>query len=193
MRFSYVAAILLILITDQISKWWVVEHVIKSRALPDRADASGMPFLQWLITAQERMPYVQVDLLPFFNVVMVWNKGISFGLFNSHSDYGPVLLLVLATVIVIAFTIWLRRTDSMLIASGLVLIIGGALGNMLDRIRFGAVADFLDFHIAGLHWPAFNVADSTICIGIAMLLIHGLFFDPKKHSTAGKEAAPHDA
>lgn len=193
MRLSHSATIFLVFISDQISKWWVVEHILKSRALPERADASGMPFLQWLVTAQDRMPYVQVDLLPFFNLVMVWNKGISFGLFNGSTVYGPLLLLALAAVIVVAFILWLRRADNLLTASGLVLIIGGALGNMLDRVRFGAVADFLDFYIAGLHWPAFNIADSAICVGIAMLLIHGLFSDRKKDNTAGKEAASHDA
>ena len=192
MRLAHFLTILFIFIADQTSKWWVVEHIIKSRALPERADASGMPFLQWLMTtAQDRMPYVQIDVLPFFNLVMVWNKGISFGLFNESTAYGPLLLLIAATIIVISFCLWLRRTDSALVASGLVLIIGGALGNMLDRVRFGAVADFLDFHVAGLHWPAFNIADSAICIGIAMLLIHGLFFEAKKDTTAGKEASPH--
>ncbi len=193
MRLPHFAAIFLIFFSDQVSKWWVVEHVVKSRVLPERADASGMPFLQWLLTAQDRMPYTQIDILPFFNLVMVWNKGISFGLFNGDTTYGPLLLLTLATGIVVAFIVWLHRTNSPLTACGLIFIIGGALGNMLDRVRFGAVADFLDFHVAGWHWPAFNIADSTICIGIAMLLIHSLFFEPKPHPSAGKEATPHDA
>jgi signal peptidase II len=192
MRIAHLTTIALIFIADQISKWWVIEHIIKSRVLPERMDASGMPFLQWLTTAQGQLPYVQIDLLPFFNLVMVWNKGISFGLFNDHSTYGPLLLIILACIIVAVFCVWLRRTTSALTAAGLVLIIGGALGNMLDRVRFGAVADFLDFHLFGYHWPAFNIADSAICIGIAMLLIYSLFFETKtkKDNPAANEAAP---
>lgn len=73
-----------------------------------------------------------------------------------------------------------------MVAMALSLIIGGALGNVLDRLRFGAVADFLDFHLGNLHWPAFNVADSAICIGIALLLTHSLFFDPKRSEGVSK-------
>ena len=172
----------LVFLTDQISKWWVVEHMIKSQVLPMREDSSAMPLLQWMIaTPQEQMPFAKIEILPFFNMVMVWNKGISFGLFNDHSNDGPLILTLLAMVIVVAFGIWLFRTGSAMIAAALALIIGGALGNVLERIRFGAVADFLDFHLGDLHWRAFNVADSAICIGIALLLIHSLFFDPKRN------------
>lgn len=178
-----VLIVFLVLIADQISKWWIVERVIKPRILPPEADASAMPFLQWLITAQEQMGFTRIDILPFFNIVMVWNKGVSFGLFNDHSDYGPLILTLLAGVIAVIFSIWLTRSKNAVISLSLALIIGGALGNMLDRIRFGAVADFLDFHLFGAHWPAFNVADSAITVGIAILLIHSLFFD-KKHQEA---------
>ncbi|MGZ9097582.1 MAG: signal peptidase II [Micavibrio sp.] len=178
--------VLLIFVADQVSKWWVVEQIMKSRALPTTSDASAMPFLQWLITAQDAMPFVKIEILPFFNLVMVWNKGVSFGLFNSDSDFGPMLLILLAAVIVVVFGAWLARTKKPVIALSLSLIIGGALGNVIDRIRFQAVADFLDFHAFGFHWPAFNIADSAITIGIGILLIYGLFFEPKH-----KEATPH--
>ena len=180
MKTGPLGLIALVFLTDQISKWWVVERIIKTRVLPLREDSSAMPLLQWMITpGQDRMPYTQIEILPFFNIVMVWNRGISFGLFNEHGN-GPLALTVLAMIIVATFGVWLFRTGSAMIAAALALIIGGALGNVLDRVRFGAVADFLDFHIGALHWPAFNVADSAICIGIALLLIHGLFLDPKR-------------
>ena len=75
---------------------------------------------------------------------------------------------------VVCLVIWLRRTDQMLIGLGLGLVIGGATGNVIDRIRFGAVVDFLDFHLAGYHWPAFNVADAAICVGAVLMLADGL-------------------
>ncbi len=75
---------------------------------------------------------------------------------------------------VIGLVLWLRRTDQLLTGLGLGLVIGGAAGNVVDRIRFGAVVDFLDFHLAGYHWPAFNVADAAICVGAALMLADGL-------------------
>lgn len=180
MRLSALISILVIFAADQISKWWIIELVLKPVVLPTSADASAMPFFQWLTTIQAPLPFVKIEVLPFFNTVMVWNKGISFGMFGDHGPYGPVILMMIAAAIIAGFLIWLSRSTHPLTSAGIVMIVGGAIGNLLDRVRFGAVADFLDFHVAGLHWPAFNVADSTICIGIAMLLIHGLFFDNKK-------------
>ena len=77
---------------------------------------------------------------------------------------------------------WLRRVDHLITASGLGLIIGGAMGNVIDRARFGAVIDFLDFHALGWHWPAFNVADSAIFVGAVLLLVDGLLM-PRRDST----------
>ena len=111
---------------------------------------------------------------PFFNLVVVWNRGVSFGMFDSASASGPWLLSGLALAVVVALLVWLRRIDHPLAAVALGLIIGGALGNVVDRIRFGAVVDFLDFHALGYHWPAFNVADSAICVGAVLLLVDGL-------------------
>lgn len=179
--------VLLIFVADQVSKWWIVERVMKPEALPKTVDASAMPFLQWLTTAQDQMVFVKLHVLPFFNLVMVWNKGVSFGLFNQDSEMGPMILTVLSLAIAIGFGFWLARAKSPTLCLALSMIIGGALGNVIDRIRFGAVADFLDFHLFGYHWPAFNLADSAICIGIAILLIHSLFFDKKP-----KEASPNE-
>ena len=94
----------------------------------------------------------------------------------------PWLLSGLALAVVVALGFWLRRVAHPLVGVALGLIIGGALGNVIDRVRFGAVVDFLDFHALGYHWPAFNVADSAICVGAALLLVDGLLA-PRRQST----------
>jgi signal peptidase II len=128
--------------------------------------------------ASKAMVLAMVDepvvVTPFFNLVLVWNRGVSFGMLDSGGIGTPWLLSGLALAVVVALVLWLRRVDQKLTAIGLGLVIGGALGNVIDRIRFGAVFDFLDFHLAGYHWPAFNVADSAIVIGAAVLLADGL-------------------
>ncbi len=111
---------------------------------------------------------------PFFNLVLVWNRGVSFGMFNSGGAFAPWLLSGLALAVVVGLLVWLKRSDQLLTGLGLGLVIGGALGNMIDRIRFGAVVDFLDFHLAGWHWPAFNLADAGICVGAVLMLADGL-------------------
>ena len=116
---------------------------------------------------------------PFFNLVLVFNPGISFGLFQNLG--GPWILIALTTLITAGLLIWLLR-DKGLGQSGSValgLAIGGAIGNLIDRLRLGAVVDFLDFHLAGFHWPAFNVADSAISIAMVLILWRS-FFAPAK-------------
>lgn len=163
----------LLIIFDQVSKWFVSEHFIRG--------TEPMGLMAWLMDAPDRLPYGEVAVLPFFNFVMVWNKGISFGLFNNETDYGPLILIVLSLLVTIWFGIWLTRCQNKMQCAGLVLVISGAVGNMIDRMRFGAVADFLDFHVFGYHWPAFNVADSCIVVGVVILMIHALFFEKTLH------------
>jgi signal peptidase II len=175
-----------VFLADQLSKWWVLEQLIKPLILPERSDSSALPFIPWLFAVQAQMPFARIEVFPFFNIVMAWNKGMSFGLFNSHGIAGTIALSAIALTIITAFGIWLYRSKSALLSLGLSLIIGGALGNLCDRARFGAVADFLDFHAFGLHFWAFNIGDSGICVGIALLLIHSLFFDPKIKQAASQ-------
>lgn len=113
-----------------------------------------------------------VEVTPFFNLVMVWNRGVSFGMFQS-GEAGRWLLSALALAIVAGLFLWLRRVDAWWLAAGLGGIIGGALGNVFDRLWYdeGAVADFFDFHVAGWHWPAFNVADAAIVVGVGLILL----------------------
>jgi signal peptidase II len=133
---------------DQLSKWWIVAKLMS----PPRV----------------------IELAPFANLVMVWNTGITFGLLGD-TQWGRWAFAVLALAIVAILLSWLARAIYRRTAVALGLVIGGAIGNVIDRIRWGAVADFLDFHVAGWHWPAFNVADSAIVVGVALLLLEALF------------------
>jgi len=110
-----------------------------------------------------------VTVTPFFNLVEVWNHGVSFGMFNKLA-YGKWLLSGMAIIITLILLRWLFRTNDRLTAIALSLIIGGAIGNTIDRLRFGAVADYLDFHAFGYHWPAFNFTDTAIFIGVVFLV-----------------------
>lgn len=136
-------------VLDQVSKTWILESVMN----PPRV----------------------IEIAPFFNIVLAWNRGVSFGMFNTVTDHGPLILTGLAVVIVIALSVWLWRATSMLSVVALGLVIGGAVGNVVDRQIHGAVVDFLDFHAFGYHWPAFNIADSAICVGAAILILESLF------------------
>jgi signal peptidase II len=154
------AAILIVL--DQLSKWWMVERVMR-------------PVGVW------ETPFyspTRIEVAPFFDLVMAWNRGVSFGMFNNDGAWNAVALSVLSVVIVIGLVIWLRKVESTHLTLALGAIIGGALGNVIDRVRWGAVADFLDFHVMGYHWPAFNLADSAITVGAAVLVLDALFARP---------------
>jgi signal peptidase II len=117
----------------------------------------------------------------FFNLVLTLNRGMSFGLLNAGGGRNAVLFSLAAAVIVAGLIYWLSRVSSALLAVAIGLIIGGAVGNVVDRIRHGAVVDFLDFHIRYWHWPAFNLADSAICLGVAMMLLDGLLLHREVH------------
>ena len=121
------------------------------------------------------------QVTPFFNIVLIYNRGMSFGLFNGAGGLNALLFSLVAAAIVTVLIYWLSRVESPLLAVAIGLIIGGAIGNVIDRIRLGAVVDFLDFHIGSWHWPAFNVADSAICVGVAVMLLDGLLLRREAH------------
>lgn len=134
----------------------------------------------WWLDVAARYP-AGIEITPFFNLVMVWNRGVSFGLFNSGEAATQAWLLsAFAAALCVVLFLWLRRTHKLIVGLGLGLVLGGAVGNIIDRVRFGAVADFLDFHAFGWHWPAFNVADSAIVVGVGCLLADSLFTGPEK-------------
>lgn len=115
-----------------------------------------------------------IPVTPFFNLVYALNRGASFGLFSSQSSWGPWLLSAFTIAVLIGLMVWLMRATDRMLSIALGLIIGGAIGNLIDRLSQGAVVDFLDFHVAGWHWPAFNVADSAITVGVAIILYQSL-------------------
>jgi signal peptidase II len=120
-------------------------------------------------------PYEPVVVTPFFNLVLVWNRGVSFGMLAGHGAWGPWLLTAMAAAIGAFLIVWLWRETRAVTRAALWLVLAGAVGNVIDRLRFGAVVDFLDFHAFGYHWPAFNVADSAIVVGAGLILLDSLW------------------
>ncbi len=116
------------------------------------------------------------EVIPgFFNIVHVRNPGSAFGMFsNSSSGFRGLffVLISVAAVVTIGSLVALARELDRFLLFGYACFFGGALGNLIDRIRFGEVVDFLDFHVGSLHWPAFNVADTMLCVGIGFFFIH---------------------
>lgn len=114
-----------------------------------------------------------VAVASFFNIVFVFNAGASFSFLADAGGWQKWFFVALALGISAWLAVMLvRHATDELLALSLAMILGGALGNVIDRLRFGAVVDFLDFHWAGMHFPAFNVADSAISLGVALMLLH---------------------
>lgn len=116
----------------------------------------------------------------FFNLVLVFNKGAAFSfLADAPGWQTPVLAAFALLAAVVVSVLMLRSPGRRVLCAGLALVLGGALGNVIDRLRFGYVVDFLDFHALGWHFPAFNVADSAITLGAALLILEGFFHSDK--------------
>ena len=124
-------------------------------------------------------PYQAVEWAPFLSCVLVFNTGVSFGLFAGETALLRWVLIGLALAVSVLLTSWLYREKRPVFASALGLILGGALGNVADRIFRHAVVDFLDFHIGGWHWPAFNLADSSITVGVILYVFTSLRDQPR--------------
>lgn len=172
---------------DQWSKWYVIERYF--RVLSFDGNGPSLGFFEWLVKLpQEQFPFYRTEVTSFFNLVMVWNKGVSFGMFASTSVYVPYALMVMALALTTFFVVWMYRSTSLCAAIPMAMVISGAISNVWDRARFRAVADFLDFHIGDLHWPAFNIADSCIVLGVAGLALYTLLC-PKPETPSEKELA----
>lgn len=136
---------LCVIILDQLSKLWVLKTLPVWEAVP---------------------------VFPFFNLYLTYNKGISFSFLTSNHPIMPWILSCLAILICSMIVFWINREKNKTVLIGLALVLGGAIGNVIDRIRLGAVVDFLDFYIGQYHWPAFNIADSAICLGVVFIFIN---------------------
>lgn len=145
---------LIVLAADQLSKWWILE----SFNLPQKGS---------------------VELLPFLNFTMVWNKGISMGLMTANGDLGRWILVAVTSIVTIALIVWLARCSDKWLSLALGALIGGALGNIIDRIVYGAVADFIHLHAFNWSFYVFNVADAMISLGVIILLFDGLRSEDK--------------
>jgi signal peptidase II len=143
-----------VVLADQITKWAVLANF----AYGERLQMTG-----------------------FLNLVLVYNKGAAFSMFADASGWQTPLLIVFALVAagIVGYLI-VKNPHKRLLCLGLALILAGAVGNLIDRLRYGHVVDFLDFHAMGWHWPAFNVADSAITIGAVLLILEGLVHQEKR-------------
>ena len=156
---AYGAAVLIIVL-DQASKAWMLGPF----DLPDKGP---------------------VPVLPFLRLTMVWNQGVSFGLLGSHGEAGRWALTLFETAVAVFLAVWARRAERPLLALALGFVMGGAIGNVIDRVRFGAVVDFID--VTALHFPwVFNIADSAINIGVALLVLDAL--TPAKPAATSERA-----
>ena len=124
-------------------------------------------------------------ITPFLNLVLTCNRGMSFGLLNTGSALSVPLFTLAATAIVGLLIFWLSRVQSELLSIAIGLIIGGAVGNVIDRLHFGGVIDFLYFHAGAWYWPAFNLADAAICVGVVVMLFDG--FVGRRHGLQAKQ------
>ncbi len=116
------------------------------------------------------LPGASIDVLPFFNLVMVWNPGVSYGLFPASSIWGTAFLVVVSLAAVAGLGYWLWGMTSLSLGIGVGLVIGGALGNLIDRLVYGRVADFFHFYGFGYDWYVFNVADIAITFGAVAII-----------------------
>lgn len=137
------------LAADQASKYWVLDIL----RLPDLRS---------------------IEVMPFLNFTMVWNYGITFGMLRSESAWAGFALAAIALAVVAALAVWLWRAERLTVALALGAVAGGAIGNVIDRARFGAVVDFIHAHAFGWSWYVFNVADAAIVCGVAALVLDGI-------------------
>ena len=148
-----------------------------SRALPyflvSLAIVLADQVTKWIVLGRF-VPWESLEITPFFNLVLAFNKGAAFSFLAGAGGWQTPLLIGFALIAAIVVSALLVRSPGRrLLCSGLALILGGAVGNVIDRLRFGHVVDFFDLHAGGWHWPAFNVADSAITVGAALLILDG--------------------
>lgn len=132
----------------------------------------------YMLTQVMNPPRV-IEVLPFFDLVMYWNRGVSFSLFAHEAEFMPYVLSAVALLVVSFLLLLLREAEDQITALSIGLIVGGALGNVIDRLLYGAVADFFYFNYGAWWFPAFNIADAAITIGAVGFIFRSLF-PPRK-------------
>lgn len=152
-----------ILVADQASKWWILEVA----RLPEVG----------------HIPLLAAGPLGL-DLTMVWNRGVTFGLLTGDGAWNHIILAVLAAAIAGFLLRWMVRAENRVTAVALGAVVGGAVGNVIDRVRFGAVVDFVDAHGWGWHWYVFNLADAAIVCGVLALVADALF-RPKPETKEG--------
>ncbi len=138
-----------VLLADQASKYWVLH-------------GAGLTDGHFLV------------LLPVLNFVLVWNPGVTFGMFTGLGGFGWIVLAAVAVAVVAGLGVWLWRSDQMIKSLAIGAIMGGAAGNVIDRLRFGAVVDFIQAHLGAYSFYVFNVGDSAIVCGVGVLMLESL-------------------
>ena len=151
---------LLVFVADRASKWWIVD----------------------ILDLANRKP---VEIFPFLDLAMVWNKGISLGLFQTDNAAGQWILIGLTSAVSVAIGYWLYQAKSNFLSVALGLVLGGAIGNIWDRIQYGAVADFFHFHMGAWSFYVFNVADAAITLGVILLIWDALLSPQKEPKQTG--------
>ncbi len=126
--------------------------------------------------------YESIEVLPFFSWTLLYNEGAAFSFLSDQGGWQRWFFIILSTIVTTVLAIWLFRLqdDEQSIALSLSLIIGGAIGNLIDRVLLGHVVDFIHLHYQEYYWPAFNVADSAITVGVVIMIIDSLFFAQKR-------------
>jgi lipoprotein signal peptidase len=140
---------LAVLALDQASKWWIVDVLRLTLAQP-------------------------LEVLPWLSLTLVHNRGITFGLLDSGSTLSTIILAAVALAIVAGLLLWLRRAEHAWVAGAIGAVAGGAVGNVIDRLRLGYVVEFIHAHYAGWSWYVFNLADAAIVCGVGVLVLDGL-------------------
>jgi signal peptidase II len=155
----------LVTVIDQLSKWSLL-NALRPEGVTETPFAA----------------FTTIRALPFLDLVLTWNRGVSFGMGNNGGSWNAIGFTLLAVVIGAMLVNWMSKTTAPLQLLALGLVVGGALGNVIDRLRFGAVVDFLYVHFGAFNWwPAFNVADSAICVGAVLLVLDSLFAKRDSH------------
>lgn len=153
----------LLLLADQVTKYLILEVI----------DLPG----------QRNIPLIALGPAGL-DLTMVWNRGVTFGLFSGEGAWNHLILAALALVVAGFLLRWLARAETRMVTYALGAVIGGAIGNVIDRVRFGAVVDFVDVHAWGWHWYVFNVADAAIVCGVLALVADALIRPETKRKEA---------